>query len=169
MEYGIQIDDGNTARDSSYMRHVGWKEDNPCIREYYSKSTLNTISRKVTELLHGVDPNNRPILVPDHIISNVMDSVYNTFRPETKGIYARYNIPSNSQASSESYVQNMIDQTIEIITSDVKNNLGMEECNSKLSVWTTVLGDFNDHGLQSHPQIKIRNKRPTPMQFNMMY
>lgn len=167
MEYGDLID--NSSRDSSYMRHVGWKEDNLCIQDYYSKETLATVSRKVTELLHGVDPENRPIIVPDHIISNVMDSVYNTYRPETSDIYARYNIPSDGQASSESYVQNMIDQVIEIITSDVKNNLGMEECNSKLSVWTTVLGDFNENNLRSHPPIKLRHKRPTPMLFHMNY
>lgn len=167
MEYGIAID--NRTRDSSYMRHVGWEESNTCIKNYYSRDTVKIISRKVTELLHGVDPQNRPIIVPDHIIANVMDTVYNTYRPETSDIYARYNIPSSSQASSESYVQNMIDQTIEIITADVKNNLGMEECNSKLSVWTTVLGDFNSNGLRSHPQIKLRNKRPTPLLFNMNY
>ncbi len=162
MEYGIAID--NSTRDHSYTRHVGWQEQNPCISEYYSKETLKTISHRVTELLQGVDPQNRPIIVPDHIISNVMDSVYNTYRPETGDIYARYNIPS-----SGSYVQNMIEQTVQIITADVKNNLGMEECNSKLSIWTTVLGDFNEAGLQSHPQIKIRNKRPTPFQFQMNY
>jgi len=167
MEFGIEID--NSIRDSSYMRHVGWQEDNSCISDYYSKDTLNIVSRKVTELLHGIDPENRPIIVPDHIISNVMDSVYNTFRPETSGIYARYNIPSSEIGSSESYVQNMIDQSIQIITSDVKNNLGMEECNSKLSIWTTVLGDFNSNHLRSHPPIKIRHKRPTPMQFNLNY
>jgi len=151
------------------MRHVGWQEENPCIREYYSKETLKTVSRKVTELLQGVDPENRPIIVPDHIISNVMDSVYNTFRPETGDIYARYNIPSLEQYSSDNYVQNMIDQSIQIITSDVKNNLGIEECNSKLTIWTTVLGDFNENSLRSHPPIKIRHKRPTPMQFQMNY
>jgi len=67
------------------------------------------------------------------------------------------------------YLQDMIQQTIEIITSEVKNNLEMEENNRKLTVWTTVLGDFNEQGLRSHPEIKIRQKRPTPMQFNMNY
>lgn len=169
MEYGISIDDNNKSRDSSYIRHVGYSENNKGIKQYFSKNTVCTISRKVTELLQGVNPDNRPIVVPDHIITNVMDSVYSTFRPETGGIYARYNIPNSAQASSESYVQQMIDQTIEIIVTDVRNNLETESNNSKLSIWTTVLGDFNSHGLQSHPQIKLRNKRPNPMQFNMNY
>ena len=54
----------------------------------------------------------------------------------------------------------MIDQTIEIIYSDVKNNLEIEENNKKLSVWTTVLGNFNDNGLRSHAPIKVLNKHP---------
>jgi hypothetical protein len=52
---------------------------------------------------------------------------------------------------------------------DVKGNLGMDDNNSKLTIWTTVLGDFNEHGLQSHPKIKLREKRPAPLQFNMNY
>lgn len=164
MEYGISID--NSSRDLSYVRHVGYQESNDCIRSFFNPSTVKTISSKVTQLLQGVDPYNRPIIVPDKTIANVMDSVYNNFRPETGDMYARYNIPGNSE---DNYIQKMIDETIEIIVSDVKNNIGMEECNRKLSVWTTVLGDFNDKGLRSHPQIKLRKKRPTPMQFNMNY
>ena len=63
----------------------------------------------------------------------------------------------------------MNDQVINIITSDVKNNLGMDQCNSKLTIWTTVLGDFNDAGLRSHPPIKLKERRPTTMLFHMRY
>ena len=45
----------------------------------------------------------------------------------------------------------------------------MEENNKKLSIWTTVYGDFNAHGLRQHPPIKIRKKRPDPFQFHMRY
>ena len=62
------------------------------------------------------------------------------------------------------------DQTIEIIVSDVKNNMEIEEHNKKLTIWTTVLGEgVNDHGLRSHSQIKIRESRPDPFQFHMKY
>lgn len=168
MEHGIEID-SNVLRDFGYIRNVGYKENNLCIQQYYSQDTVNIISNKITEILQGVDHLNRPIIVPDHLIINVMNSVYNTYRPETGDIYSRYNIPSLSQSSSESHVQNMIDQTIQIITSDVRNNLEMQQCNSKLTIWTTVLGDFNENGLRSHPKIKVRTKRPNPLQFNMNY
>jgi hypothetical protein len=63
----------------------------------------------------------------------------------------------------------MINQTINLIVNDVKNNLETEENNKKLTIWTTVYGDFNEQGLRSHPPIKIRNKKPASMQFNMNY
>jgi hypothetical protein len=114
----------------------------------------------------GVDKQNRPIIVPDKTICSVMSSVYENFRPETGDIFTRYNIP---KARSQNYVQQMIDEVINIITTDVKVNLGMDECNRNLSIWTTVLGDFNEHGLRSHSKIKLRENRPMPMMFNMMY
>lgn len=165
MEYAVALND--TFYDDNFQKHVGYKQNNVSIQKYFSPETIQTISAKVTELLQGIDPQNRPIIVPDKTISSVMSTIYNNYRPPTGDIYGRYNVPSGT--SSESYVQNMIDQVIEVITSDVKNNLGMEECNSKLSIWTTVYGDFNTHGLQQHPKIKVRNKRPTPMLFQMNY
>ena len=59
----------------------------------------------------------------------------------------------------------MIDQVIEIIVSDVKTNYETELNNSKLSAWTTVLGDYNDNQLRSYPPIKVLNKHPQYMAF----
>lgn len=171
MEYAIQIEydinnnfgftpqscGKNQTCDDNFTRFVGWKESNICIKKYFSQETVNTISTKLSDLLQGVDPKGRPIIVPDKTICSVMSQVFTNYRPATKDIYGRYNVPSNT---AESYVQSMIDQTIEIIFSDVLNNLGMDEVNSKLSAWNTVLGDFNENGLRSHPVIKIREKRP---------
>lgn len=164
MEYGINL---NKEYDENYTKFVGYTENNNCIRQYFSKQTIDILSYKITELLEGVDIHNRKIVVPDKTIANVMSSVYDSFRPQTGNLYSRYNIPNGT--GPDNYVQDMIDQVIEIIVSDVKNNLGMEQYNSTLSAWTTVLGDFNSHGLQQHSKIKIRNKRPAPMQFNMNY
>lgn len=148
-------------------KFVGFSDYNDCIQKYFSKNTIDTISKKITQLLQGVDHQNRPIIVPDRQIGYVMDSVYQAYRPPTGDIYGRYNIPTGN--TTESYVQDMIDQVIEIIYSDVKNNLEVEYNNSKLSKWVTVLGDFNDNMLRSHSDIKIRKRRPNPMEFNMNY
>lgn len=166
MQYGTEICQ-DAFCDNNYVKHVGYKQNNECIKKYYSIETLKTISHKITELLQGVDPNNRPIIVPNKTICSVMSDIYNSYRPPTGDIYTRYIVPSGT--TSESYVQNMIDQVIEVITSDVKNNLGMEECNKNLTIWNTVYGDFNLNGLRQHPPIKIRNKHPQQMAFNMNY
>lgn len=165
MEYGTEI--FGSFYDDNFIRHVGYSEDNICIKKYFDISTINTISHKVTELLQGVDPQNRSIIVPKSTILSVMNDIYNSYRPPTGDIYSRYIIPSGT--STTSYVQNMIDQVIEVITSDIRNNLEMEENNKKLSIWTTVYGDFNAHQLRQHPPIKIRKKRPQPMAFQMNY
>lgn len=165
----IQKSTNNTQYDicdSNYFRHVGWRENNKSIRKYFSPETINIISRKITELLQGVDQKNRPIIVPKNAICNIMSTVYDNFRPETGDIYSRYNIPTRNQ---QSHVQNMIDQVIEIIVSQVKSEIGFQQSNAKLTKWTTVLGNFNVHGLTQTPPIKVLQKRPDPMMFNMNY
>jgi hypothetical protein len=164
MEYAKPLN--HEICDNNYMKYVGYQENNECIKEYFSKRTIRIISNKVTELLMGVDPQNRPIIVPDQTICNIMSNIQENFRPETGDIYTRY-IIVNTNGSS--LVQDMINQVIEVIVSDVRTNLGMEEYNSKLTKWTTLLGDFNPHGLRSHAPIKLRKKRPMPMQIHMHY
>lgn len=166
MEYASKICDGYIC-DLNFMRYTGWEESNDCIAKYFSPETVRTISRKVTELTLGVDPKNRPIVVPDATICGIMSEVYQSFRPATGDIYSRYIVPSG--VGPQSYVQNMIDQTIEIITNNIRNSLEMEENNRKLTIWTTVYGDFNEHGLRQYPPIKILEKRPNPMEFHMRY
>ena len=163
MEYATEIC-GEICNDQ-FIKHVGYI-DNICIKNLYSKGNINKISCKITELLMGVNKDNRPIVVPDKTICSVMSAVYENFRPETGDIYSRYNIP---KAREPDFIQRMIDQVINIITTDVKVNLGMDECNRNLSIWTTVLGDFNLHNLRSHSKIKLRERRPQPMAFQMNY
>lgn len=156
----------NDIHDSNYMRYVGWRESNDCVRKYFCNATVELISRKITQLLQGVDPKGRPIIVPVATITNIMSSVWYNFKPQTGDIYTRYIIPNQQQQSD---VQNMIDQVIEIITTQVRTELGMIECNSKLSAWVQVYGTFNNWGLTQTPPIKLLHKRPDPLQFNMNY
>ena len=166
MEYGIKLCNDEVC-DDNYIKHVGYEQNNVCIKAYFNKGTVKMISKKITELLKGVAEDNRPIIVPDKTICSVMSDIYDSYRPPTGDIYSRYNIPSG--IDSDNYVKSMIEQVIEVITSDVRNNLGMEQNNKKLTIWTTLYGDFNKHGLQQHPEIKIRKRHPQHMAFNMNY
>jgi len=150
-----------------FTKHVGYVPTEPMVK-WYTKKNIDKISAKISQLLMGVDPQNRKIIVPDKTICSIMSSVYTNFRPETGDIYSRYNIPNNN-SGTDYYISRMTDEVINIITTDVKNNLGMEQANSKLSIWTTVLVDFNAHNLRSHAPIKLREKRPQPMMFNLNY
>jgi hypothetical protein len=152
--------------DSNYMRYVGWDDTSPAVMKLYSPEIVKLISRKVTELTRGIDPQNRPILVPDNRICEVIDGIYSNYRPSVGDIHTRYIIPSNSQ---QDQIASVIDQTIEIIVSNIRNQLIMEQTNEKLSAWVQVMGDFSPHGLRQFAPIKIREKRPSTMQFFSNY
>lgn len=148
------------------VRYAGWEGDNACIKYYFSQPVVNIISRKVSELTKGVDKKNRTIVVPDARIWEVMNTVYTNLRPAVGDIFSRYIVENNEQ---NNIVQSMIDQCIEIITDNIRNQLGIEEANSNLSIWSQVYGDFNTQGLRQYTTIKTLEKRPTPMLFNMNY
>jgi len=158
-------DDSNKC-DYNYMRFVGWQESNPCLKMLYSPPTIRMISKKITQLTKGVDHLNRDLVVPDEIICQTIDGIYNQYRPNTGDIFTRLHIESDA---SDNIYQNIIDQVIEIITSGLRNDYGMDNANYSLSSWVQVLGDFNTHGLRAHPIIKVRDKRPSTFQFQMNY
>jgi hypothetical protein len=155
----------NDIQNDQLLRNVGMIEEDPIDAYIFNEKNIRKMSNKITQLLTGVDRQNRPIIVPDKTISSVLSGVRKKFIPEVGNIYSRYNTPNYL----ENATQRIINEAINIIVSDVKNNLETDECNQKLNIWTTVLGDFNEHGLRSHGQIKIREKRPSPMLFNMNY
>jgi hypothetical protein len=167
MEYGKEITNEKFQLNNNYNKFVGY-EQNPDLNNFFSNDTVTFISKKVTQLLEGVHPENKHIVVPDKNIVAVMNQVYSNFRPPVGDIYSRLHITSQNKV--QDYTPEMIDQVIETITSYVRNTMQMEENNSKLTIWTTVYGDFNAHGLKRTPNPKsIRQKRPSPFQFHMKY
>ena len=169
MEYGTYICTENC--NDQFIKHVGFSDTSvdgktTYLQYFFSIETRTQISNKVSELLIGVDSHNRKIIVPDEIICSVMSAVYESFRPEIGDIYTRYIIPTPGRTN---YLQRMIDMTINTITTNIKNTVGMKDANEKLTIWTTLLGDFNEHGLRQHAPIKVRERRPSPMLFQMNY
>ena len=163
--------------DYNNVRYVGWEAssgDSQLTRSLYTKRNIDTISRKVTELTMGVHPDNIRIIVPDSNICMVIDGVWQSYAPLIGGIYTKDIMPmtGNYQGQGllpENYVRDIVDRTIEAIVSQIRNVYGMMENNSKLTVWSTVLGDFNEQGLRSHSQIPVRNRKPQSMFFSMNY
>lgn len=152
--------------DTNYYKYVGWGHNNDSKSSLFTNNTIRMISEKITELLMGVDPQNRPIKVDDKVILDTLFQVKSSHESRQVGdMYSRHVISYNT--SYDEY--KVIDETIGLIVNGVKNDIGMREYNNSLSIWTTVLGDHNQHGLRSHPPLKLRHKKPMSMQFNMNY
>lgn len=150
--------------DENSMRYVGWQQGNDA--EFFSPDTVEFISQKVSELCEGLDPKNRKIVVPNNTICHIMSSVYHTRNPRVGDIHSNFIMP---QEQDVCIMQTMIDRTIAIIFSNVRSSMRMDQNNKRLTVWDTVLGTSNRHGMVSHSKIKLKNRRPDPMLFMMHF
>jgi hypothetical protein len=149
-----------------YMTHVGYEDSgNEAICGFFSDDSLSFIQQKVNELLKCDFP--QGVIVTCPRIREVMNSIFKNYVPATGDIFSRYTIPGNF--SSFNMVNDLINQTVSVIVNDVKNNIEMENNNSQLNIWNSVLGDQNSLGLRSHAPIKIRKKKPQSLMFNMKY
>lgn len=149
---------------TQFTKYVGYDDSfMPTARALFDESTVRFIQKMVYDMSKAYFP--QGVLVKCEVIANVLDAVFGSFAPPTGDIYSRYTIPTDDPSNSD-YISNIISQTARIVLDDVVNTLGTERHNQSLDVWTTVLGDFNAHGLRSHDQIKVlENKPPSALFF----
>lgn len=141
--------------------------DDPRIRYLFSQENLDILSGYITKALRGLDPEGRDIVVARDRILSVLSSVFwDGTRERVGDIYTRYVIPDCYPRND---LQTMNFQTMNIIVSAIKDEYDTIANNKRLTVWNTLLGDFNVNGLRSHPPLKIRKKFPQRMMFNMNY
>jgi hypothetical protein len=160
-EYSRNIDTNN--------QFVGWEQQvswNPYLNKLFSKETIKTIQQKVCEYLEGVDDQGRKIIPTERVVENALYGVFNNNRPQTGDIYGKYTVVNDNSRDDYSYV---VDQTISLLVRGIRNETEMRQNNSKLTIWTTLFGDFNEHGLRQYAPIKVRNKRPDTFLFHMRY
>lgn len=139
--------------------HVGWN----CSTYFFSNNNINYLSAAITELLMSTG---KIIKVADHVIGSVMSNIATNFRPSTGDIYSRYTIPTEEGRDN---LRTMNEQVITLIVNTIRGEYDQEACNARLSVWTTVLGDFNHEGLRSHSKIKIKENDYMKGMFSMNY
>jgi hypothetical protein len=147
-----------------YLKHVGYTDTNAAISAFFSHETAVFIQQKILELLREFYP--AGVIVPIERIIDIMNQVYEAYRPSTGDIMTRYVIASDENSNC---VDEMINQVIQIIVPQVKDNLLMDQRNSQLSIWSSLYGTFNEQGLRQHAPIKTRERRPQTMLFNMNY
>lgn len=150
------------SNNHQYISHVGYKDTSLNVRALFSTETLLIISRAVTEALKDLyEPG---IIVPLDQICNVLNALYESYRPPSGDPITMYNIVSNENPNA---VNALINQTINVVIGNVRSQLIIERNNFKLNKWDTILGNHNKKGLRSHPPLKLMNRRPQPMMFNM--
>ena len=149
------------------MRYVGWKESEyPFSRQLFSDATIKIIRNILYDKLKCVRSDGRPIIVADKVITHVMSQIYENFNPQLGDIYTLLNIPASEPRDDMKLLINLI---VETIFTNISSEIQMEEQNKRLTVWTTVLGDFNEHGLRGYAPIKINEKNINKVRFNMNY
>ena len=155
--------------DMNQFQYVGWDSVaswNSLTNRLFTKRTLHLIQEKTAEYLTGVDPMGRKIIPSENVVTNALYSVFRDHIPQTGDIYGRYSIRDDSTRDDYAYI---VDKTISFLVKGIRTDVEMQEQNEKLTIWTTLYGDFNEHGLRSYPPVKLRNKRPDTMLFHMRY
>ena len=113
---------------------------------FFSRNNIDYISFEITKRLEGVHPDGKHIIVSEDNIISVMDSIYNnTFRD----------------------VDKMTMMVISFIVDTIRDEYEIERQNNDLNIWVTNFRP--EYGLQQTSKIKLREKRPAPMIFNMNY
>ena len=160
----------DTSHDFGYQSFVCWENtsaNNAGLKFLYSVENLTNLQKIITKSLTGVHPEGKDIIVPIENIANALSNIYqNANRTQIGDIYSRYIIP---QATPRNDIETINKQTIQVIVNMLRVQFETEENNKKLTVWNTVYGDFNKEGLRAHPPIKLRNRHPQYMAFNMNY
>jgi len=157
---------GLNIRNNKLYKHTLYTGHDQCTEKIFSQKTINNISKKITDSLKNLIPSKK-IIVTDKVISSVLSNIEQNFKPKQMGdIHTRYIIKKDYQKCK---YDDIIDQTINFIVEDVKNQFIIRINNSKLSKWNTILGNHNEKGLTSSSKIKLRIKRPSPFQFHMNY
>lgn len=141
-------------------QHVGRREyKNSTEQSLFSLENLLKLSYKITERLRDLVPEG--LVVPIDTIRNVLKALYDAYRPQMGNPMTMYHVVSDDVCSDLNV------QTINLITQQVRDEIIAEQNAKKLTIWTTVLGDNNEHGIRAHSSIKLKQRRPTPMLFNM--
>jgi len=171
MEYGCIIEnekiENGRVMDENFYRYVGWSvSQGELDKRFFSEVTVRDISNKLTELLKCLRKDGRPIVVADRVIAHMMSEVFYKNRPQLGNGYFMYNIPA---AEPRNDYETMKEMVIEMIFNTIKTEYQMDENNRKLTIWTSVLGDFNKHGLRQYTNLKINEKNINKMRFNMNY
>ncbi len=129
---------GEFPFNSNYRYAIGYNVNDRYIT-LFNINSIKFMSQAISQLLHGVHPEGKNIVVPDSTIKSVADSVYqNTWQ-------------------DVNVMQQMI---ISIIVDDIKTDYANTTKNNNLSIWVTKYDQ--DSGLSQFNDVKLNNKMRSP-------
>ena len=157
----------NDLYNDNFNRFVAYDQNaTPKLDYLFSDENLDAIGRKLYDLLKCIRKDGRPIILARKVIAQVLSQIQLNASRQVGDIYTLYNIP-------QKYVRNDIsrfnEMTIEFLYNQIKTDYEMDQNNKKLTIWTTLLGDFNENGLRQYSTLKINNKPINKFRFNMNY
>lgn len=171
MEYGTVIDGMERYADKvgcldndNYNRYVLYEATESKFEDIlFSSENLQLIAKKVSELMACLG---RPVTLTRKTVSSAVSTVLYTYQPQLGDMYTIFQIPA---AQPRNDLKSINEQAVELIYSQLKNEYEIDENNKKLTIWTTVLGDFNEHGLRQYSSLRLNNKPINKLRFNMNY
>ena len=83
----------------------------------------------------------KKIVPSERIVIIALYGVFENHIPRTGDIYGKYLVVDQTQRDDYGYI---VDKTISLLIDGIKNDIEMTEANNKLTIWNTVLGDFNE-------------------------
>ena len=146
------------------LSNVCLSYNQPHLKELFSDNTINKLSLIITQKIK--DQIKKNIQVTNNIISDTLTTLY---KYESEQFLMRFPGRENTLTTGNHRFEELLQKTINIIVNQVCNEYITIDKNKKLSIWDTVLGDFNRYGLRAHQEIKLNNKRNDRIYFNMNY
>lgn len=153
--------------DDSYNKYVLYDQSlTPTLKYLFSDKNIELVQSKLYELLKCMRKDGRPVIVTKRVIADALSEIQENMSPQLADIYSVFNIPQDQLRDDILKINNM---TIEFIYTQLKTEYEMEENNKNLTVWTTLYGDFNEHGLRQYSQLRLNHKPINKFRFNMNY
>jgi len=171
MEYGTVIDKKQRyvnkvggLKNDNHNRYVLYEATESTFENVlFSEKNLQYIGDKVSEKMACLG---RPVILTMKTISSAVSTVLNTYQPQLGDIFSIYQIPAEKCRND---IWTINEQSIELIYKQLKTEFEIDENNKKLTVWTTILGDFNEHGLRQYSTLRLNHKPINKLRFNMNY
>lgn len=152
--------------DTHYLSNIGWEKINATdtgYRLFFSMENINRISLRICKLLREAGHN---IVVTPEVITNVMSGILDKHTPQMGDIYTRYTIPLEEPRND---IANLNDRVVNVIVNTIINEQDQIKWNESLTVWDTVLGDFNRKGLRQFTTIRKKERDYMKGQMNFNY